>query len=249
MSNEPTVVRFSVKQRLEHVSVMVIFTLLVLTGFPQKWPTSDWSAWVAGLFGGIEQARVVHRWSGVLFAALTVIHLGSAVFLVITKKSLPSLIPNRQDFHDAIRTLRYYLGLEESQARFDRFDYRQKFEYWGLVFGGALMVVTGFILLFPIPSTQVLSGEFIPVAKAAHSNEGLLAFLVVITWHVFNAHFSPEAFPFDKSIFTGKVTVEKMKHEHPLEWERLQARETTRKGGTAGGPKKETEPEVAGAER
>lgn len=249
MSKEPTVVRFSVKQRIEHLSVMVLFTLLVLTGFPQKWPTSDWAAWIAGVFGGIEQARVVHRWCGVLFSILTVFHLGSAAFLVISKKALPSLIPHRQDFNDAMKTLRYYMGLEDSHAKFDRFDYRQKFEYWGMVMGGALMVVTGFMLLYPIVATRFLPGEFIPVAKTAHSNEGLLAFLVVITWHVFNAHFSPEAFPFDKSIFTGRVTVEKMKHEHPLEWDRLQARKG-KKGAAPSGPKPETpEPEVARAEK
>ncbi len=250
MIKEATVVRFSVKQRIEHFAVMVLFTLLVLTGFPQKWPTADWSAWVAGIFGGIEQARVIHRWCGILFAIVTGIHLASAVFLVVSKKALPTLIPHRQDFRDAVKTLRYYMGLEDSHAKFDRFDYRQKFEYWGMVMGGALMIVTGFMLLFPIFTTRYLPGEFIPVAKTAHSNEGLLAFLVVITWHVFNAHFSPEAFPFDKSIFTGRVTVEKMLHEHPLEWERMQAKQgaAKRKGPAAPGPESR-KPEVASAER
>ena len=45
------------------------------------------------------------------------------------------MVPTRQDFEDAVQTLRYYLGLTEKQARFDRFDYRQKFEYWGLLIG------------------------------------------------------------------------------------------------------------------
>ena len=55
----------------------------------------------------------------------------------------------------------------------------------------------------------------------AHSNEGLLAFLVVITWHIYNAHFSPDVFPFDVSIFTGKVSRERMEREHQLEYERM----------------------------
>jgi formate dehydrogenase subunit gamma len=62
----------------------------------------------------------------------------------------------------------------------------------------------------------------IPAAKMAQSSEGLLAFLVVITWHVFNAHLSPDVFPFDSSIFTGKVSAERMETEHPLEYERMQ---------------------------
>ncbi len=224
--NGKTIVRFSVKQRVEHLAIMILFTLLAITGFPQRWPEAGWSVWTAGLFGGSEALRAVHRYSGILFSLLTVIHLGSATWLVATKRARPSLVPTRQDFEDSVQTLRYYLGITDRHARFDRFDYRQKFEYWGLVLGGMLMIVTGFMLYFPIETTRFVPGEFIPVAKAAHGNEGLLAFLVVITWHIFNAHFSPEAFPFDKSIFTGRISIEKMKHEHPLEWERLHGGKT-----------------------
>jgi hypothetical protein len=35
------------------------------------------------------------------------------------------------------------------------------------------------------------------------------------------AHLSPEAFPIDTSIFTGKIRKEKLKHEHALEYEEL----------------------------
>jgi O-antigen ligase len=47
-------------------------------------------------------------------------------------------------------TLRYYLRLSDTRAQFDRFDYREKFEYWGLVIGAVVMVLTGFILYFPL---------------------------------------------------------------------------------------------------
>jgi hypothetical protein len=79
------------------------------------------------------------------------------------------------------------------------------------------------MLYFPVETTRFLPGEVIPAAMMAHGREGLLAFLVVITWHLFNAHLSPEAFPFDSSIFTGKISTERMEEEHPLEYEQMLA--------------------------
>jgi cytochrome b subunit of formate dehydrogenase len=79
------------------------------------------------------------------------------------------------------------------------------------------MMATGFILWFPVMVTHFLPAELIPAAKAAHTNEALLAFLVIIIWHIYNAIFSPEVFPLDDAIFTGKISRERMLHEHPLE--------------------------------
>ncbi|HET6440003.1 MAG TPA: hypothetical protein VFG59_18200, partial [Anaeromyxobacter sp.] len=63
-----------------------------------------------------------------------------------------------------------------------------------------------------------------PAAKMAHSSEGLMAFLVITIWHIFNVHLNPDAFPFDPAIFTGKIPRERYEHEHPLELARLEGR-------------------------
>ena len=214
-------VRFSKKQRLEHLVVMTTFVLLALTGFPQKFYEAGASRFLVKIFGGLDGARLVHRVSGFLFAALTFFHLSAAILSTLQHKMKMTLVPDRQDFKDAVQQLRYYLGLTPEEARFDRFDYRQKFEYWGLVLGGLVMIATGFILYFPMLVARFLPGELIPMAKVAHSNEGLMAFLVVITWHIYNAHLAPGIFPFDPAIFTGKISVERLKHEHRREYDRL----------------------------
>ncbi len=79
------------------------------------------------------------------------------------------------------------------------------------------MLTTGFVLWFPVEVTRFLPGELIPAAKTAHSMEALLAFLVIVTWHIYNAIFSPEVFPLDTTIFTGKISRDRMIHEHPNE--------------------------------
>jgi formate dehydrogenase subunit gamma len=215
-----TVTRFSALERIEHFSVMSLFAVLALTGFPQKFYDHRWAQVLTGWLGGVDTARYFHRAAGLSFGALLVVHIARLVYSVITGRTALSMVPTRQDFLDAVQTIKYYLRLTDTPARFDRFDYRQKFEYWGLLLGSGIVVGTGLVLLFPILTATWLPGQVIPAAYLAHSQEGLMAFLVVIVWHIYNAHLSPDVFPFDRTIFTGEISEERMHHEHPLELER-----------------------------
>lgn len=219
------VTRFTLKQRIEHVSVMTLFLVLALTGLPQKFFEASWAQAIISGLGGIDRVRWVHRAAGVLFTLFTFTHLGVISALVVTGRATLSLVPTRQDFLDAIQQLEYYFGMTDAPAKFDKFDYKQKFEYWGLVLGAVIVITTGLVLLFPIEATRVLPGEIVPASKLAHGNEGLMAFLVVIVWHIYNAHLNPDVFPFDTTIFTGKISAKRLHHEHELEYERLKESE------------------------
>lgn len=213
--------RFSTFRIVEHQMNMTVFAILIITGLSQKFHDYNLSQWIIINLGGVDAVRLIHRYAGVCFASLTVSHILSASVGVIFRKWPASMVINRKDFTDAIENIRYYFGTTDQPARCDRYDYKQKFEYWGVVVGGLLMIVTGLVLWFPTAVVTYLPGELIPAAKAAHTNEALLAFLVIVVWHLYNAIFSPEVFPLDTSIFTGKISVARMKHEHPLEYERL----------------------------
>lgn len=216
------IVRFSFLQRAEHFGVMSIFIVLAVTGFPQKFYDHQWAQTLTGWLGGVDTARWFHRAAGVAFAALLMGHVLRLVVELVRGRVSLSMVPTRQDFRDSIETLRYYFGLTERQPRFDRFDYRQKFEYWGLLLGAFIVVGTGLVLLFPLLTARILPGQVIPAAYLAHSQEGLMAFLVIIVWHIYNAHLNPDVFPFDTTIFVGTISEERMRHEHPLELERLE---------------------------
>lgn len=215
------VVRFTRWARVQHAAIIILFTLLLVTGMPQKWPTASASVWAVDAMGGIFAARWLHRAVGIVFSGLVVAHLVVAITGLLTGRSKPSMLLGRKDFADAINNLKYYAGYIETPPKFGRFDYRQKFEYWGLIFGSLVMVATGFILIYPITVASLLPAELIPAAKVMHSYEALFAFLIVLVWHIAGAHLAPESFPIDTSIFTGKIRKDKLRHEHPLEYEEL----------------------------
>lgn len=218
------IVRWNLQQRIEHFITMATFALLCLTGLPQKFFQTGWAQTLVDVFGGFDNTRWIHRACGILLAVSTVVHFANAIAIMLSKKVGFSMVPTKKDFEDVVQQLKYYLGSTDKQPMYDRYTYKEKFEYWGLVAGNVIMVVTGFVLFFPVQFASLVPGQIIPAAKVAHSNEGLMAFLVIAIWHIFNAHLNPDVFPFDTSIFTGKVSRERYQHEHPLELARLEGR-------------------------
>lgn len=215
--------RFGAYRIIEHYAGIITFTVLAVTGLAQKFHDYDLSYWIIINLGGIDNVRLIHRWTGLAFSALLVQHTVVASAGLLFRRWPASMVVVMKDFTDAIDNLKYYFGLSNHPAACDRYDYKQKFEYWGVVVGGVLMVATGLTLWFPTVVAGYLPGEVIPAAKAAHTNEALLAFLVIIIWHIYNSVFSPEVFPLDTSIMLkGRISRERMVHEHPVELARLE---------------------------
>jgi len=214
-------VRFSLGQRLEHMAIMVSLTALVLTGVPQKFFDAAWAQSVIMAMGGIESTRLIHRAFAAMFCLEGIYHVGCIGAAMLRGRFVPSMIPSMKDVADALNSFKYCIGLSSRLPRFDRFDYRQKFEYWGVVMGWLIMVATGLVMVFPIETTRWLPGAFVLASREMHGGEALLVLLIVVTWHLYGAHFNPLRFPGDTSIFTGRISRERMMKEHPLEYARL----------------------------
>ena len=209
--------RFSTARIIEHYIAIVSVSVLIITGLSQKYYYLDISQWFILQMGGIDSVRFVHRFTGLVFISLTVVHILTAMIGILFLEWRPSILITKKDFHDAVHNIRYYLGMEDCPAPCHRYTYKQKFEYWVILTGAIFMILSGIVLWIPTTITRYLPGEIVPLAKVMHSNEALLLFLIISIWHVYNSIFSPDVFPLDTSIFTGYISLKRMEKEHPLE--------------------------------
>ncbi len=217
-----SVIRFSTFVRAEHVVVASLFSMLVLTGLPQAYPESRIAGAFVDFWGGISSTRFIHRACGFTFVTALVIHVLQGIITTVRHQSKPDILPTVDDFKDALDNLKHFMG-KGPAPRFGKFDYGEKFEYWGLLLGGFLVGGTGLLLVFPEFVGTYLPGVVLTAARLAHGYEATLAILVLLVWHLWGVSLRPEVFPCDTSIFTGKISTERLREEHALEYERLLA--------------------------
>lgn len=211
--------RFRTMARIEHAILMVSFTILAVTGIPQKYALQNWAQWMIDVMGGIELTRIIHRWSAILLVVGSIYHVFTSAYRFFVKRERMRMLPVKQDLQDLIQTVKFNLGFTDEAPGMPKFNFGEKLEYWAVVWGTAIMAITGFMLWNPIAATLFLPGQFIPAAKAAHGGEALLAVLSILIWHMYNVHIKH----FNPSMFTGKLPHHQMEEEHALELERLES--------------------------
>lgn len=214
--------RFNISQRVEHALLLLSFSTLAITGLVQKFGGNPVSRLVIKGLGGINVVQEIHHVASYVLAALAIYHLLTLLFYWIVVGVPARILPNKEDFQHFYQDLLYYLGKRPEPASYDRYSYAEKVEYLAVIWGTLIMAVTGFMLINPLISVRIFPGEAIPIAKAVHSAEALLAVLAILVWHVYHVHLKH----FNKSIFTGKLSREEMIEEHPAELARIEKQET-----------------------
>jgi len=220
--------RFGPVWRLAHLAFALSVMTLVLTGMAVFFADSAWAKAVIAAFGGPKTAAIVHRIAAATMLGIFFVHL---VFLMLRiGRNLRtwdwfgpvSLVPNLQDLKDAIAMFKWFFGLAP-RPMFDRWTYWEKFDYWAVFWGMAIIGGSGLMLAFPRATAWLLPGWMFNVATIVHGEEAVLAAVFLFTVHFFNNHFRPDKFPLDSVMFTGAVPLEEFRREHALEYNRLVA--------------------------
>jgi len=220
--------RFDLSHRITHLFIIISFLSLAATGMMLKFSGMPWARFLANMIGGVEVAGTIHRIGAIITFGYFFVHL----YLVLKRKKRSgqslwkfitgphSLMFNKKDLQDFWATLKWFLWLGP-RPKYGRWTYWEKFDYFAVFWGVAVIGFSGLMLWFPEFFTHFLPGWLINIAGIIHSDEALLAVGFIFTIHFFNTHLRPESFPLDKVIFTGIVPLEEYKEDRPAEFEYL----------------------------
>jgi len=233
--------RFSPFERFLHFLVVTSFLLLVITGMPLKFYYTDWARVMFGFLGGAEAARTMHRFGAIVTFLYFGLHLcGLAVSAWRNRAAIrepetgrwrlkrifkvvfgpDSMVPTHRDLVDFWAHQKWFFGKGE-RPQFDRWTYWERFDYFAVFWGVAIIGLSGLIMWFPQFFTRFMPGWVINIALIVHSDEALLAAGFIFTVHFFNTHFRLEKFPMDTVIFSGRVSKTEMLHERRRWYDRL----------------------------
>jgi len=233
-----TVLRFDLHQRLQHGLLASSFVLLVVTGWPLAAHSAKASASAAivALFGGIERCSGIHRIAAIVMVIASLYHLAYLAVLASRRGLSASMLPSPGDLRNLGQNLLFFVGKRGERPKFPRFSYFEKFDYWAVFWGVAIMVGSGLVRWFPVEATGIFPPWVYEIAHYAHADEALLAALAIFIWHFYNVHLRPGVFPMSRVFLTGRLTLEQLQEEHGAEYEELmraraQAEAKAKEGG------------------
>ena len=226
--------RFSRPMLTQHIVLILTFTLLSITGVPLFFPETfkgvfffDDSSYLRGL---------MHRISAVGLMFLSFYHIGYILLTEDGNKNLRAILPSiPKDLKEAGGNIMFTFGLRKDRPKAGKYSFFEKFEYFGVVWGSLVMVLTGLVMWFKDQVLLIAPLWFFDVAKVVHRYEAILAILMIAIWHMYNVHLKAGVFPMSRIWLTGRISRAEMLHEHPLEFEALTGRSADAEHG-AGGP-------------
>ncbi len=220
-AREESFLRFGLNFRMQHLTLAVGVIILIISGLPIKFHDTNVAKIFFGLTGGITVSRIIHRIGATLLIIVSLWHLAYIILTKNGRSDFKQLLPTIKDFKDFLQNIKYFLGVSREKPKFGRFSYVEKFDYWAVYWGMVIMILSGLLLWFNNFFLGVVPKFVFDIATEVHSDEAMLATLAIVIWHWYNVHFNPEVFPFNPTIFTGKISKTRMLRDHPLEYEQV----------------------------
>ncbi|HKI97097.1 MAG TPA: cytochrome b/b6 domain-containing protein [bacterium] len=218
--------RFGLFFRIQHGLLFSSVIIAVITGLPMKYPDAWLSRVTVMLMGGVQMRAFLHHAAGLTMVVLGIVHI---VYYVFIDRRVPfykrPVLFRLKDLRDMVQHQQYNLGLRKDFPRMGRYTWFEKFDYIGVIWGIAVMALTGLPMLYMNTALKFIPLSWLQALWAAHSDEAMLATLFLLVIHMYHVHFSPERFPMTLTWWHGRVTREDMEKYHPLEleaWERKQ---------------------------
>jgi cytochrome b subunit of formate dehydrogenase len=219
--------RLTLNERVQHINLAINFTILVITGFALKYPEAFWVSPITDVPGGMTLRGLLHRLSGVATVTLSLYHVLYVVFTKRGRGIVVDMFPRLKDLSDAWETLKNNLFIHRParELKMGRFNFREKAEYLGMIWGTIVMTVTGAILWWEVEWLKFFPKWTYEVARAVHFYEAVLATLTILVWHFYSVLLNPDVYPMNWAWITGDMTEHEMKVEHGLELEKILAGE------------------------
>ncbi|HVN82947.1 MAG TPA: cytochrome b/b6 domain-containing protein [Terriglobia bacterium] len=242
VSDDEVFIRMTLAERLQHVTLITCFLVLVLTGLPLLFDPTVWLQRMFFFEGSFNLRGIIHRTAGVGLILLSLFHIGYMTSTRRGRANLLALIPKLKDITDAFESFNYNLGLTtwlhrkgvlraffqahpywlfQKPPKYGRYNFIEKFEYLALLWGTLVMIVTGFFLWANNLTFRIFPVWVFDIFRIVHSYEAILAFLSIIIWHLYNVHLNPEVFPMSRIWIDGKITGHELRTLHALEYEEL----------------------------
>ncbi len=213
--------RFTLNERVQHALLMASTLILLITGFSLLFHDLAIGRWLLWLEGGVEGRGLIHRWAAVALMTVSVYHVAYILFTERGHGQFMQMRPGVQDVRDFFQVVRMNLGQSVKRPAFERFDYRQKFQYWAFAIAATTMLLSGLALWFATEAMAVMPKWMFDLLAILHGRESIVIFLLLFVWHLYDVHLRPEVFPMDWSWITGRISPADLKARHRAEYERL----------------------------
>ncbi len=243
--------------RLQHGILVLSFTLLVLTGLPVFLHESTLFRSIIELEGGYLLRSKLHRIAAVGLIGLSLWHVGMLLVSGQARRWFALMVAKPRDVTQFLQESMFSLGVLPWLSRrralcglferfpslacrerpaYGRYGLVEKLEYWAVVWGNFVMILSGLILWRPDWFLGWTPDWTFDVTRVVHGFEATLAFLAIIIWHMYHVHLRPGVFPMSRVWLDGKISRKELRHHHPAEYRRiLERRRRERQPGAPSG--------------